>query len=144
MCRLVNDMLEEKVWAVVGDCEEHKGRIKRVLEKKGHKVYCVHPKRENRIEEFSYAKLVNLPQKPDVVFFSAPPEVTGVVLEEALQQNVKNIWVQPGAGNSVTLEQLLKAGAQTTFNHCIIKEIRKKRLKDFLRTIMSFKEKIWR
>jgi len=126
----LEQMLEQKVWAVVGASENRQKfgyKILMFLRKKGYKVYGVNPRTENINGVPCFPDLGSLPERPDVVNFVVPPEVCERVLEEGLQQGIKNYWIQPGAGDERVLEKLMHAGVQMVFNHCVMVEVRRQR-----------------
>ncbi len=137
-------MLELKVWAVVGATENRKKfghRVLMFLQKKGYKVYGVNPKADMINGIPCFPDLQSLPEKPDVVNFLVPPEVTARVVEEGLKQGIKNFWIQPGAGDDRVLERLMHSGAQTVFNHCVMAEFRKQRMEGLKKSLRQISQR---
>jgi uncharacterized protein len=123
----LEQMLGQKVWAVVGASENRQKfgyKILMFLQKKGYKVYGVNPGTANINGIPCFPNLGSLPEKPDVVNLVVPPDVCGRVVEEGLKQGIKNFWIQPGAGDERVLETLMHAGVQLVFNHCVMVEAR--------------------
>lgn len=131
-------MLEEKVWAVVGASENRKKfgyKVLMFLHKRGYMVYGVNPKVNNINGIPCYPDLQSLPEEPGVVSFLVPPEVTFRVVEDGLRRGIKNFWVQPGAGDDAVLEKLMSSGAQMVFNHCVMAELKKRRIEGVKETL---------
>ena len=96
----MNEMLEKKVWAVIGatpNQDKTANRIFHTLRSHGYETYAVNPNyKELEDGTKCYACLEDLPQKPDCVDFVIPPAVTLKSLEEMDPKEFPFIWLQPG------------------------------------------------
>ena len=93
------DMLEKKVWAVVGansDREKYGNMIYRKLLARGYTVYPVNPNYDEIEGNTCYKDLSALPQKPEVIDMVVSPKRGRAILEEAARLGIRNIWYQPG------------------------------------------------
>ncbi len=93
------DMLEKKVWAVVGantDREKYGNMIYRKLLARGYTVYPVNPNYDEIEGNTCYKDLSALPQKPEVIDMVVSPKRGRAILEEAARLGIRNIWFQPG------------------------------------------------
>jgi len=89
-------MLQQRIWAVVGDAnnpEKPASRVAQRLASMGYEVYQVHPKGGPS----TFSSLRTLPHKPDVVCLVINPIAGAVYLQEAHDLGIQHIWIQPGA-----------------------------------------------
>ena len=122
-------MLEspETTIALVGatdDSAKYGNVIFRDLQRKGFAVFPVNPNRKTVGGEQAYARLADLPEKPGIVNFVVPPEVTLKVLQECLDLNWLSVWLQPGAENPKVLSFLQENDFNYLANTCIMVESR--------------------
>lgn len=92
------DMLNKKIWAVVGanqNPEKYGNMIYRKLKLKGYEAYAVNPIYEYIGEDKCYASLSDLPKLPEVVNIVVSPKRARRVLEEAHRLGIEYIWFQP-------------------------------------------------
>ena len=110
----MNEMLEKKVWAVVGATPNQNktaNRIYHTLRSHGYETYAVNPN-YTEMEDGTkcYACLEDLPQVPDCVDFVIPPTVTLKSLEEMDPEVYPYIWLQPGTYDHEIVEFAEKKG----------------------------------
>lgn len=103
------EMLEHKVWAVVG-ASIHKDKYGYKLYKKlkdhGYKVYPVNPGYDEIDGEKCYHSLSDLPEVPEVIDMVVNPRAGSEVIEEAAELGINNIWLQPGTYNDELISQI--------------------------------------
>ncbi|EGD48699.1 CoA-binding domain protein [Ruminiclostridium papyrosolvens DSM 2782] len=102
-------MLEKKVWAVVGanqNPEKYGNRIYKKLKSRGYEVYPVNPGYETVEGDKCYRDLSSLPQKPEVIDMVVSPKRGKTVIEEAAKLGIKNIWLQPGTYDDELLKRI--------------------------------------
>ncbi len=96
--------------------------IYRDLRGKGLRVYPVTPNRRTVHGDRAYAVLSDLPEKPDIVNFVTPPEVSLEVLEECLSLEYLDVWLQPGASDERVEKFLKKHGFNYMVDFCTMVE----------------------
>lgn len=94
--------------------------IYRDLKRKGIPVYAVNPRRKTVDGDRAYPSLRELPVKPTIVNVVVPPDVTARVLEDCLDLDLRNVWLQPGAESPATLTFLQENGFNYLANACIM------------------------
>lgn len=107
----IKQVLDEKIWAVVGATENHEKygyKIFKTLKQKGYKVYPINPNYEVVQGEKCYPDLLSLPEVPQVINMVVPPKHGIKVIEEASRLGVKYVWLQPGTVS----DELLKTAEQ--------------------------------
>jgi predicted CoA-binding protein len=107
------EMLEKKVWAVVGannDPNKYGNIIYKKLKFRGYEVYPVNPKYEEVEGDPCYRDLRSLPRKPEVINMVVSPKRGKAIIEEAAELGIKNIWLQPGTYDDELMELINNKG----------------------------------
>lgn len=123
---LEREMLEKKVWAVVGANDNHDKygyKIYKELKSHGYKVYPVNPNYETIDGDTCYKDLSSLPEKPEVIDMVVTPKHGAGVVEEAARLGVKNIWLQPGTYNDSLLGSINEKGLKSV-QACVLTELK--------------------
>jgi predicted CoA-binding protein len=98
--------------------------IYRDLKRKGYPVFPVNRHRTEVDGDKAYRSLSALPDKPTIVNIVVPPRETVKVLQECLEQDLMNVWLQPGAESPESLAMLQEHGFNYLANACIMVESR--------------------
>jgi predicted CoA-binding protein len=110
----MNEMLDKKVWAVIGatpNTEKTANRIYHTLRTFGYETYAVNPNYTEMDDgEKCYNSLEALPKKPECVDFVIPPAVTMKTLEGMDPNEYPLIWLQPGTYSDEVVEYAEKKG----------------------------------
>lgn len=112
---LEEEMLEKKIWAVVGanqDREKYGNMIYRKLKTRGYEVYAVNPMYETIEGDKCYKDLSSLPKVPEVIDMVVSPKRGKPVLEEAAQLGIRYIWLQPGTYDDELLKKIDELGLE--------------------------------
>ena len=103
-----------KCFAVAGassDRSKYGNIVFRALVDSGRRVYPINPKGVPIEGQPSFKSLSDLPEVPDSLSIVTPPEVTRHVVADAIALRIRNIWIQPGAGDARAAESARAAGA---------------------------------
>ncbi|WP_110462523.1 CoA-binding protein [Ruminiclostridium sufflavum] len=106
---LEEEMLEKRVWAVVGanqDPEKFGNRIYNKLKARGYEVYPVNPMYESIDGDKCYKDLSSLPVLPDVIDMVVSPKRGKAFIDEAASLGIRYIWLQPGTHDGGILKQI--------------------------------------
>jgi len=87
--------------------------IYRDLKQKGFTVYPVNPQRTSVDGDPAFPNVGDIPGKPTLVNFVVPPATTRNVLQQCLDLDLMNAWVQPGAESPEVIAFL----QQNSFNY---------------------------
>ena len=98
--------------------------IYRDLKRKGYTVFPVNPYRTKVDDDKTYRTLSDLPDKPTIVNIVIPPSETVKVLQQCLEQNLMNVWLQPGSESRGSLTMLQEHGFNYLANTCIMVQSR--------------------
>ena len=100
MEELIQEFINERVWAVVGasmDAEKYGNKVLRTLRRAGYTVYGVNAKGGEIDGQRLYRSLADLPEKPAVVDMVVQPQVTERIVRQCVTLGLKRVWMQPGA-----------------------------------------------
>jgi len=126
MLETLEDILQQRVWAVVGATDnvvKFGYKIFMFLQQQGCKVYPVNP-RLTAIEGCRcYASLAELPVKPDVVNIVVPPSVTEEVVKQCHALGIKRVWMQPGAASPAAIAFCEAHGINLVVNQCVMRQM---------------------
>lgn len=119
----VEEMLQQKIWAVMGvsrDKNKFGYRVYKKLLAKGYIAYPVNPNMTEVDSRKCYPNLKELPQVPEVVCFVVPPGVTRAVVEECKKLGVKYLWMQPGSMDPEAVKSAEAAGLTVIYDVCVL------------------------
>ena len=120
---LKREMLEKKVWAVVGatpNKDKFGYKIYSKLKNKGYEVYAVNPNYESIDGDTCFSSISDLPKKPNCVNIVVPPSVTKKTLDEIVLSGIQNIWLQPGSFDEEIIDLAEEKGLSTVYYDCIL------------------------
>ena len=116
------EMLDCKVWAVIGANENPKkygNMIYRKLKARGYNVYPVNPRYETVDGDTCYATLSDLPEVPDVINMVVALARGAAFLPEAASLGIRYVWLQPGTYDDDLL-QLIEELELTAVQACVL------------------------
>jgi uncharacterized protein len=90
----------------------------------GYRIIPVNPHIREVLGEKSYASLVEVPEKIDVVNVFRRTEFVGEIVDQAIRLKVPVIWMQEGVVNEKAAEKAREAGIFVIMDRCILKEHR--------------------
>ena len=96
------------------------------LKLKGLTVYPVNPNRSSVDGDKAFKRLEDIPQRPTIVNIVVPPEVTSDILQQCLDLELTNVWLQPGAESPAVMAFLQENNFNYLANACIMVESRLK------------------
>lgn len=116
-------MLPDPLIAVVGATDapgKYGGRIYRDLKVKGYRVVAVNPERQTVDGDTVFAKLADLPERPDIVNVVIPPARTLPLLDEVANIPDVALWIQPGAADQAVRDRVEELGISALIDACIM------------------------
>jgi predicted CoA-binding protein len=132
--KTIRDMLgatsreEPRTIAVVGLSEDRakpSHYVSAYMQQNGYRILPINPALDSVLGERSYASLAELPVKPDIVnVFRLPRFIPGIV-DEMLQLNFDNLWVQQGIVNLEAAGRAEAGGIHVVMDRCIMVEHRR-------------------
>lgn len=122
----ISEMLDKRVWAVVGvsaDRGKFGYKVYKKLKNAGYTVYAVNPHLTEIDGDRVYPDLSSLPEVPDVVNCVVRPEVTKEVVSQCAIKGIRYVWMQPGADGSEAIA-LAKEHRIEAKRACVLSELR--------------------
>lgn len=127
----LDSFLSATSYAVAGasqNTSKYGYKVYRALLDSGREVYPLNPAAQEIDGNPAYASLSLIPLVPESLSIITPPPVTRKVVDEAIQLGVKNIWMQPGAEDSVASENARAAGINVIDDgSCVLVELAQRR-----------------
>lgn len=94
------------------------------MQSRGYKIIPVNPAISEALGEKSYASLLEVPEKIDIVNIFRRPEFVEEIVDQAIRLKVTAVWMQEGVINQRAAEKAEKAGIFVVMDLCILKEHR--------------------
>ena len=120
----IDRFLAGQPFAVVGastDRSKYGNKVLRCYLQKGLSVYPVNPTASVIEEQSAYADLTKLPEPVHGISIITPPAVSESMIDQAIQQGIRNIWLQPGAEHPGAIARAESAGLNVVANGpCIL------------------------
>jgi predicted CoA-binding protein len=92
------------------------------MQMQGYKIIPVNPSISEALGEKSYASLLDVPEKIDIVNIFRRPEFVEEIIDQAIQLNIPAVWMQEEVINQRAAEKASKAGMFVAMDSCILKE----------------------
>ncbi|BEP29980.1 CoA-binding protein [Helicovermis profundi] len=126
MQNTINEMLDKKVWAVVGATKNEAKfayKIYKKLLSKGYTVYPVNPVYDEIEGNICYGSLEELPEKPDCINVVVSPKRAIKPIEDAYKLGIEYIWFQPGAFDDETIKLANEKNLKSVYHKCVLVEL---------------------
>lgn len=107
--------LKYQTFAVAGasrDRSKYGNIVYRALQKSGRQTFAINPNTDSVEGDLAYAKINDLPRFVEALSVVTPPEVSLLVVQDAIRAGVKSIWFQPGAENKQASRLARQAGIE--------------------------------
>jgi uncharacterized protein len=90
----------------------------------GYRIIPVNPEIGVSLGEKSYASLLDVPEKIDIVNIFRRPEFVEAIVDQAIRLKVPAIWMQEEVVHEKAAEKARKAGIFVIMDRCILQEHR--------------------
>ena len=94
------------------------------MQGQGYKIIPVNPTITEALGEKSFASLLDVPEKIDMVNIFRRPEFVEEIVDQAIQRKIPAVWMQEGVVNEKAAEKAREAGMFVAMDLCILKEHR--------------------
>ncbi|WP_432664080.1 CoA-binding protein [Wukongibacter baidiensis] len=121
--KIKGEMLEKKVWAVVGASPNESKfgyKIFKKLKDKGYEVYGINPKYDEINGEKLYKSISDLPVKPDCVDMVVPPKVSKSAVEDIANAGIDYVWFQPGTFDEDVIDLAESKNLKYVYYDCVL------------------------
>ena len=96
------------------------------MQSQGYRIIPVNPEISDALGEDSYATLLDIPDKIDIVDIFRRPEFVDEIVDQASQLKVPAVWMQETVINERAAEKARQAGIFVVMDRCILKEHRQR------------------
>lgn len=93
--------------------------IMRKLQRAGYRVIPVNPKEPEVLGERSYASLLDVPERIDIVDVFRRSEDTPAIADDAVTIEARALWLQSGISNEDAAARAAAGGLMVVMNQCI-------------------------
>ena len=94
------------------------------MQAQGYKIVPVNPTITEALGEKSFASILDVPEKIDIVNIFRRPEFVEAIVDQAIQLKISAVWMQEGVVNEKAAEKARQAGMFVVMDLCILKEHR--------------------
>ncbi len=94
------------------------------MQSRGYRIIPVNPTISEALGEKSYASLLDVPEKIDIVNIFRRPEFVQEIVNQAIQLEIQAVWMQEEVINERAAEKARQAGIFVAMDLCILKEHR--------------------
>src|SRR5271169_1827515 len=96
--------------------------VSRYMQSQGYRIIPVNPTITESLGQKSYASLLDVAEKIDIVNIFRRSEFVPEVVGQAIQLKVSAIWMQEGVIHEAAAEKARQAGIFVVMDKCILKE----------------------
>jgi predicted CoA-binding protein len=94
------------------------------MQTQGYRIIPVNPQIDEALGEKSYASLLEVPEKIDIVNIFRRPDAVEEVVDQAIQLRVPAVWMQESVIHEKAAEKARQAGIFVVMDRCILQEHR--------------------
>ena len=94
------------------------------MQAQGYKIIPVNPTITEALGGESFASILDVPEKIDIVNIFRRPEFVEAIVDQAIQLKISAVWMQAGVVNEKAAEKARQAGMFVVMDLCILKEHR--------------------
>ena len=119
----INLFLQQPIIAVVGvsrNKNKFGNAVYQTLKKKGIKVIPVNPHMTHFEGDKCFSSIETLPTDVKAVFVNTPPEQTLKIVERALNNGIKHLWLQQGSTDDEVIRYLEGKDVNYISDRCIM------------------------
>jgi len=92
------------------------------MQAQGYKIIPVNPTITEALGEKSFASILDVPEKIDIVNIFRRPEFVEAIVDQAIQLKIPAVWMQEQVIHQAAAEKARRAGMFVAMDLCILKE----------------------
>jgi uncharacterized protein len=96
--------------------------VSEFLQSVGYRIIPVNPREKEVLGEKAYARLEDIPEKPDIVDVFRRSEAVPEIVDSAIRLGAKAVWMQEGVVNEEAAARARAAGLLVAMDVCILRE----------------------
>jgi predicted CoA-binding protein len=95
--------------------------VSEFLQSAGYRIIPVNPREKEVLGEKSYARLEDIPEKPDIVDVFRRSDAVPEIVESAIRLGANAVWMQEGVAHEEAAARARSAGLLVVQDSCILK-----------------------
>ncbi len=119
----IQTFMSQKNIAIAGVSRNKKkfgNAVYKELNGKGYNLYTVHPEMEEYEGKSCFGSVTDLPGEVTGLIISTQPAVTKVLIQQATEKGIRNIWLQQGSADKETIQEVGKSDLNIISRHCVL------------------------
>jgi len=119
----VDNFISKKNLAIVGVSRSGKkfgNTVNKSLKEKGYTTFIVNPNSDSIDGQTSYPDFKSIPRKIEGVLICVPPAQTELVVKDAHETGINNVWMQLGAQSEKAIKYCEGNNINYVANECIL------------------------
>jgi len=92
------------------------------MQAQGYKIIPVNPTITEALGEKSFASILDVPEKIDIVNIFRRPEFVEAIVDQAIRLKIPAVWMQEQVVHQAAAEKAQRAGMFVAMDLCILKE----------------------
>lgn len=96
--------------------------VSEYLQSAGYRILPVNPNESEILGEKCYARLEDIPEKPDIVDVFRRSEAVPEVVDAAIRIAARAVWMQEGVVHELAAARARQAGLLVVMDRCILRE----------------------
>ena len=96
--------------------------VSEYLQSAGYRILPVNPNESEILGEKCYARLEDIPEKPDIVDVFRRSEAVPEVVDAAIRIAARAVWMQEGVVHEAAAARARQAGLLVVMDRCILRE----------------------
>src|SRR5438874_13761565 len=92
------------------------------MQAQGYKIIPVNPTITEALGGESFASILDVPEKIDIVNIFRRPEFVEAIVDQAIQLKISAVWMQERVIHQAAAEKARRAGMFVVMDLCILKE----------------------
>ena len=92
------------------------------MQAQGYKIIPVNPTITEALGKKSFASILDVPEKIDIVNIFRRPEFVEAIVDQAIQLKISAVWMQEQVIHQAAAEKARRAGIFVAMDLCILKE----------------------
>jgi predicted CoA-binding protein len=97
-------------------------QVAQQMQRFGYRIIPVRPGVDSVLGEKAYARLADIPAKPDLVDVFRAPEHVDEIVDACVRLGLPRLWLQEGVVNEAAARRARAAGIQVVMDRCVFRD----------------------
>ena len=96
--------------------------VAKALQARGYRIIPVRPGIDEGLGEKAYARLIDLPEVPDLVDVFRESAAVAAIVDDCIALGVRHLWLQDGVIDQAAASRAVAAGITVVMNRCTLRD----------------------